>query len=189
MFSDQDRSSPPRCRTDTGPDRRGRAAVLLTALLAGIFVLGLFLIPWLEARGTTAATPFRLVYAPLCHQIDSRSVQHDSRPVAVCARCTGLYVGGLFGLLLAAGFVVGRGRDPRPLWFAVAVAPTLIDALLPRIGWVGLPNGPRLLLALPAGLMIGVFLSIGIYDLITSRKSIRSRGSSGPGAVVEEWDG
>lgn len=170
-------------------DRRGRAAVLLVASLAGIFVFGAFLIPWLEARGTTTATPFRLIYAPLCHQIDSRSLQSDVHPVAVCSRCTGLYLGGLAGLLLAAGFVVGRGRDPRPLWFAIAIAPTLIDALLPRVGLAGLPNVPRLLVALPAGLMAGVFLSIGIYDLVTSYKSIRSHGSGGPGAVVEEWDG
>ena len=163
--------------------------MLLTALMAGIFVFGAFLVPWLEAREASAATPFRLFYAPLCHQLDSRSLQVDSRAVAVCARCTGLYIGGLLGLLLAARFVVGRGRDPRPVWFAVAVAPTLVDAVLPWIGLTGLPNGPRLLLALPAGLMAGVFLAIGIYDLFTSRKSIRSPGPSGPEAVVEGWDG
>ena len=189
MLPNHDRPPSACARADAGPDRRGRAGVLLAALLAGIFVLGVFLIPWLEARGAISATPFRLVYMPLCHQIDSRSLQHEGRAVAVCSRCAGLYLGGLLGLLLAAGFVVGRGRDPRPLWFAVAVAPTLIDALLPRAGWVGLSNGPRFLLALPAGLVIGVFLSIGIYDLVNSRKLIRSRGSDGPGAVVEEWDG
>jgi uncharacterized membrane protein len=183
------RTRRPRLEAGAGPQRRGTAAVLLAAFLAAVFVLGLFLIPWLEARGVTSVTPFRLAYAPLCHQIDSRSLQHDGHAVAVCARCTGLYLGGLAGLLLAAGFVVGRRRDPRPWWFAVAVTPTLIDALLPRVGSVSLPNGPRFLLALPAGLMIGIFLSIGIYDLLTSRKSIRSRGSSGPGAVAEEWDG
>ena len=162
---------------------------MLAASLAGIFVLGAFVIPWLEARGTSVATPFRLIYAPLCHQIDSRALHVETHAVAVCARCSGLYLGGLAGLILAAVLVVGRGRDPRPVWFAIAVTPTLIDALLPRVGLIGLPNVPRLLLAVPAGLMAGVFLSIGIYDLVTTRKSIRSRGSGGPGTVVEEWDG
>jgi len=163
--------------------------VLFTALMAGIFILGAFVIPWLEARGATGATPLRLFYAPLCHQIDSRALHVDSRAVAVCARCTGLYLGGLAGLLLAAGFIVGRGKGPSPVWLAVAVAPTLIDALLPRIGWAGLPNVSRLLLSMPAGLMAAVFLSIGIYDLVTSRKSIRSRRTPEPGSVVEGWDG
>ena len=189
MTPEKDRRTPPHARTDAGPRRLGRSAVLLAALMAGIFILGAFLIPWLEARGVSGATPLRLFYAPLCHQIDSRALQVDSGAVAVCARCTGLYLGGLAGLLMAAGFIVGRGNDPRPVWFAVALAPTLIDALLPRIGLAGLPNVPRLLLALPAGLMAGVFLSIGIYDLFTSRKSIRSRGSTGSDSVVEGWDG
>ena len=172
-----------------GGGRRGKAAVLLTALMAGIFVFGAFVIPWLEARGATGASAFRMFYAPLCHQIDSRALHVEAREIAVCARCTGLYLGGLAGLLLAAGFVVGRGKGPRPVWFAVAIAPTLVDALLPRIGLAGLPNVPRLLLALPVGLMAGVFLSIGIYDLFTSRKSIRPRRTPEPGSVVEGWDG
>ena len=189
MAPGNDKGSPPHTRADNGRRRLGLSAVLLAALMAGIFILGAFSIPWLEARGATVATPLRLLYAPLCHQLDSRCLQVDSGAVAVCARCTGLYLGALAGLLLGAGFIVGRGNDPRPVWFAVAVAPTLIDALLPRIGLIGLPNVPRLLLALPAGLMAGVFLSIGIYDLFTSRKTFRSRGSTGSGSVVEGWDG
>jgi uncharacterized membrane protein len=171
------------------PDRRARAAVALAGLLAGVFVAGVFAIPWLEARGHAGAAPLRLLYAPLCHQIDSRSVHPDAGALAVCARCTGLYVGGLAGLILAALLVVGRGRDPRPTWFFLAIAPSVIDALLPRIGLPGLPNVPRLLLALPAGLAAGLFLSIGIYDMFKSKKTIRSRESGGRSAVVEERDG
>jgi uncharacterized membrane protein len=176
MVPMKDRRSRLRAAAEPGRGRLGRPAVQFTALMAGIFIFGAFLIPWLEARGASDATPFRLFYAPLCHQLDSRSLQVGSRTVAVCARCTGLYLGGLAGLLLAASFIVGRGRDPRPVWFAVAVAPTLVDAVLPWIGLTGLPMVPRLLLAVPAGLMAGVFLAVGIYDLFTSRND---RGGMG----------
>ena len=189
MVPETERRTPRHTRADAGGGRSGRLAVLIAAVLAAVFVLGAFAVPWLEARGVSAAKPFRLLYAPLCHQLDSRCLKVDARAVAVCARCAGLYLGGLAGLLLAAGAIVGRGREPRPIWLAIAFAPTLVDAGLPWVGLSGLGNGPRLLLALPAGLMAGVFLAIGIHDLFNSRKSIRSRRPGGPRTVVEGWDG
>jgi len=93
---------------------------------------------------------------------------------AVCTRCSGLYWGGLAGLL-AGALIVGRRLRPRPTWLALALAPTVVDALLP---WVGLPQlGPlaRHLLAWPAGFMVGLILAAGIAELAISLRSERAR--------------
>jgi hypothetical protein len=60
---------------------------------------------------------------------------------------------------------VARGRRPRPVWLAWAAAPSIIDATLPWIGCPGLPNAPRLLLALAPGAVAGWFLSVALAEL------------------------
>jgi len=151
-------------------DRRGRLAVLVVAALALVFTSGIAVVPWLETRAIARAPILRLAYAPLCHQIPERSFRIASRPAAVCTRCSGLYAGGVAGLLVAAGLAVGRRRRPAAWWLAAAVAPTAIDF---AVGWLGLPalpNLPRAVLAVPAGFVAGLFLSVGIHDLFESRR-------------------
>ena len=146
------------------PSRAARRAVFVAALLAFAFLVGTTLAPWLQNERPTSATLLRLAYAPLCHQLPERSLVIGSAHQAVCARCSGLYLGGVAGLVIAGVWVVGR-RSPSPIWLAVAVVPTLIDAVLPFIGLPGLTNLPRLLVAAPSGFAAGLFLAIGIYDL------------------------
>jgi hypothetical protein len=76
-------------------------------------------------------------------------------------------------------FVLGRRKPPRPFWLAVAVAPTIVDAVLPWFGLPALSNVPRLLLAVPAGLLAGIFLAIGIYDLFLTRRTAAVREPAG----------
>jgi uncharacterized membrane protein len=144
-----------------------RGAVLWTAAAALLFVAGTYLAPFFEASGLHA------LYAPLCHQDPGRSFGLAGGAQAVCARCAGLYLGGVAGLFVAAWLFIGRGREPRPLWLAWALAPTVIDALA---GWLGLPalaELPRFLLALPAGFVAGLFLAAGIADLELSLRTRR----------------
>jgi uncharacterized membrane protein len=90
----------------------------------------------------------------------------SGRPLTVCARCTGLYAGGLAGLALAAGLGWGaRRRGPRPRWVLFLALPTLVDVLAGLLGLGGVGNAARLALALPAGLALGAFLGIGLTDL------------------------
>ena len=63
----------------------------------------------------------------------------------------------------------------RASWLAWAAAPTVIDALLAWTGLPALPNLPRLLLALPAGVMAALFLAAGIADLFSSAERPRCR--------------
>jgi len=132
-----------------------------TVAAATVFCAGIFAAPVLVARGHAAGRWLRFAYAPLCHQLAGRSLEIAGEPLAVCARCTGLYLGGLAGLILAvaAGWGV-RSPGPRRGWLLVALIPTALDGLLKVLG-----NVPRLGVALPAGFALGVFLGIGLNDL------------------------
>ena len=155
--------------------RRQRFAVLITALLALLFLGGTLLAPRSSGSDRTGAGLLRLVYAPLCHQQPERSLDLGDGPQAVCARCSGLYFGGTLGLISALLMFVGHGRRPRPIWLALAVAPTVVDALLALTGLPSLANFPRWLLALPAGLVAGWFLAVGVADLFGPRYTVSAR--------------
>jgi len=87
------------------------------------------------------------------------------QPLAVCARCEGLYLGGALALLLAAIRRV-TPRVPAGLrWLALAAAPTALDALVVLSGGAGLPSVPRLLISVPAGFAAGLYLAAGLADL------------------------
>lgn len=156
-------------------DRRTRRAVGLTALAALAFVGGTYVAPLLEASGLAGGGVARLFYAPVCHQIAERSFDVAGGAQSVCARCAGLYWGGVAGLIAAAGLVVGRGRRPRPAWLAWALVPNVIDAALPWVGLPGLSTLPRHLLAWPLGFVAGLFLAVGVADLAHSLNSERAR--------------
>ena len=156
------------------PTPRSRAAVVVTGLLAVTFIAGFVFVPLMQNAGSPGAWWLRAAYAPLCHQMSERSIELQGAPIAVCARCTGLYLGGALGLFLAAVLVVGRARRPRPFLLAWALAPTLIDALLPWVGLPGLPNLARLIVSVPAGVVAGVFLALGVAELFAQQTPVRS---------------
>jgi uncharacterized membrane protein len=159
--------------------------VIGTTFAALLFFAGTYAAPVLSARGAALGSWLRAFYAPLCHQIPERSIEVAGGTQAVCARCAGLYAGGILGLVVAAALLVPRGRSIRARWLAIALAPTVVDALLPWIGLPALPNLPRLLLAVPAGLAAGLFLGVGVADLAGSLARPAMRGS----LAVEESDG
>lgn len=161
---------------------RSRAAVLAVAALAAAFFAGTLLAPLVA--GSAAGPLLRLFYAPVCHQMPERSLAVAGGHQAVCARCAGLYVGGVAGLVAGAWLVTSSVRL-RPWWLVAAAAPTVVDALLPWVGGAGLPNLPRLVVALPAGAVVGLFLAAGVADVARPRGP--SERSHRP--VVEGVDG
>lgn len=75
-------------------------ALYTLAILGCVLWLGGVLIAPIAARRSMAIAP--LVYAfydTVCHQIAERSFHLSGEPLAVCHRCTGLYLGFLAGLL------------------------------------------------------------------------------------------
>jgi len=167
--------------TDEGrnPKRtRGRARLLVlgVACLAVVYTAGTFLSPALMSAGGPWGGLLRLSYAPVCHQQPERSLPIGDGFQSVCARCSGLYLGGVAGLFVGGLFLVGRRSAPRPIWLAVVALPTLVDALLPWVGLPGLPNLLRLLLSWPVGFVAALFVARGIEEIVVS-----STGRPSPG--------
>lgn len=135
--------------------------------LASLWILLLFLPPWLMAAGQfTSALPGYQVFSVICHQLPERSWHSFGFPLAVCSRCAAIYVGGLVGLLmypLAVG-VVGRqdyaGRSRR--WLLLSLLPMLIDVML---DWSGLVRNTFVTRTL-TGLIVGVAAALHLYYLI-----------------------
>ena len=119
----------------------------------------------------TLAVLVRMAGAQVCHQRPERSFHVHGRPLAVCGRCTGLYVSAALGLLAASA---RRRRAPLPsanapawwpsrldaraAWLAVAALPTMVTwSMEVAAGWN--PGTPlRALAALPLGLTAGWLL-------------------------------
>lgn len=83
-------------------------------LLAG--GLGVIVAIWFVAPGGLLDKADRVGYA-VCHQIPIRTPFFDGRPLPLCARCSGQFLGALAGLLLL--LALGRGKagqlPPRPV--------------------------------------------------------------------------
>ena len=102
-------------------------------LLTGSFLwCAIIVFPPLQHFCAWATGPANAIYhsfASICHQMDSRSYHLFGHKFAVCARCTAIYFGFLFGVILAP--IVDRRPASHPLviWL-MAVAPMLVDVLL-----------------------------------------------------------
>lgn len=68
-----------------------------------------------------------LFFKPICHQIDSRSFHIYGVKLAVCSRCSLIYLGVLFGAL-ALWFVYGENFLKKSNFFLViALFPSLVE--------------------------------------------------------------
>jgi len=111
-----------------------------------------------------------IVYAAgslVCHQIPERSFHLDGAPVAVCARCLGLYAGGVlgFGLTWASGLRRWRWTFRPAVARRVLVLAALPTAATLLAEWgAGWPvgNAWRWAAALPLGLTAAAGIGLAV---------------------------
>ncbi len=104
------------------------------------------LVPYLLSRGfLPIAFILQRGFALVCHQRPERSFFISGVPVAVCARCLGMYVGAAVGLLVR----MSEGLATR--LFVAAVTLNLIDAVAEYAGW----HGNWMAVRFALGLMLG----------------------------------
>jgi uncharacterized membrane protein len=107
-----------------------------------------------------------VVGSVLCHQRPERSFHIAAAQLPVCARCTGLYVGGALGAL---AWLIWRRLQPEAasmidpkratMILLIASAPTVLTVMTAAAGIWDLPNAGRAALALPLGLAAGAVLA------------------------------
>ena len=116
---------------------------------------------------TAAAAGTYLLGSVVCHQLPDRSFHPGGVQMPVCARCTGLYLGGGMGVLLA-GVRRRRGGGPdraslataipAPAWLrwavAAAAAPTAASFAAEMAGWMPSIGELRAAAGVPLGVAV-----------------------------------
>jgi hypothetical protein len=148
-----------------------------SALLLALVALGLLPLLPLLSRWCPPCSPLELVAEPWfdlhCHRDPSRTLQLGSVPLAVCARCSGIYFGVGLGALLRRPRLTPRGLR---LWIVGASALMLLDLSLEHYGAHGAWSGGRLMSGLLLSYPVGVALTL---------VGARSSGASEAGAAYK----
>ena len=117
-----------------------------------------------------------LLFSAVCHQQPERALWVAGGPLAVCARCCGIYVGLALGLLLGGSRcqAAGHGFAAQQRWLAAAVALLAADLASEWLGLRPAWAAGRLLSGFLLGVMAALFLVAG---------NRRGPAPSSPGAV------
>jgi len=150
--------------TSENSSMTSRLVPAIVTALAGLWTAGVLIAPWLAAHDSILGSWLRLVYRPGCHQITDRCLDLGFGPLAVCARCAALYLGGLLGLLWTT--VRNRASRPPPMWLVAVAVPTVIDFGAGEIGLPSAGNWLRFALALPLGLLAGLYLGDALVEIV-----------------------
>jgi uncharacterized membrane protein len=170
----------PQFVNDDESSRRARAAWAAWGLALGVasMLVGLIVAaPLLRAEGAVAASQgiysgFRVA----CHQIAARSFHLAGFPLAVCARCFGLYVGALAGIVTYPLVQPITRRDAPPRhWLIFAALPTTVDFALGFFGIWENTHWSRFLTALLLGVVAISYVIPGLVDLSLMRLQRASR--------------
>jgi uncharacterized membrane protein len=164
------------------------------------------LLIWLLSVGTALSILILIVAAPLaaatghtglaasiyrpfhtvCHQLPERSFFLAGHQLAVCARCTGLYLG--FSLLLFLYPLIRPLRStvlPRPKWLFLAAAPLAVDFGLTFFGFWENTHTSRVLSGMLLGGVTVFYVMPGLAELSMRVGGVRPASSrSSPFTVV-----
>lgn len=139
--------------------------------LKGLVVLavGLLLVGWLLNTPAGLLGKADAIGYAVCHRIDVRSFHLGDRPVPLCARCSGMYLGAVLGLIYQS--VLRQRRAGTPPWRVLLP----LGALVLAFGVDGLnsylhffPGAPGLYepqnwLRLLTGTGMGIVMSVALY--------------------------
>jgi uncharacterized membrane protein len=144
----------------------GRSLPYYALLVAVLIWCGAIVMPPLAATSNPliSSLGYRF-FALICHQEDARSLHLLGYPLAVCARCTAIYFGFLFGIMLSPLFSPGVASIPRLAW-AIAVVPMLVDVGADVFGIHASTPGTRIASGMFFGAAAALILTpylIGMY--------------------------
>lgn len=149
------------------PTQRPLLFWLVSAVTVAALV-SLILVAPLAAAGGHTAVAFAIyrAFGTLCHQIPERSYFIDGHKLAVCSRCTGIYAGFAFTLLVypLVRSLRNTSTPPRSL-LILAALPLAIDFSLTFFGIWENTHTSRLLTGLLLGSVSVFYVMPGIVEL------------------------
>jgi len=158
--------------------KKQRILLVYYLTLGGIIIwLGvIFLAPYLRSHDSSLSAFAYLVFTPICHQIPSRSFHLFGEPLAVCARCLGIYFGALGGTglyPLINGF--SKLALPKARIFILVSVPIIIDAggnflhLWVSSHWI------RFMTGFLWGLILPFYFIVGVSDFVLKRAQEKAK--------------
>jgi uncharacterized membrane protein len=148
---------------------RDKRIIFIYALtLAGIIVwlAAIALAPYLRSQGHGLAPFVYACFSPLCHQVPSRSFYIFGFPLAVCARCLGIYLGFFAGTML---YPLRRGfsalRLPKTPAFLAVSFPIVFDTAANILHIWKTPNVLRLATGILWGLILPFYFITGVAEI------------------------
>ncbi|MFN2405746.1 MAG: DUF2085 domain-containing protein [Pyrinomonadaceae bacterium] len=149
------------------PTRRPLMFWAISAIFVTVGVLQIIAAPLADASGYgDLADGIYRAFAPFCHQLSERSYFINGHKLAVCSRCTGIYFGFAFTLVLYP--LVRSLRNaafPARRWLILATLPLIVDWGLTFIGIWENTHTSRLLTGLLLGGTAVFYVMPGIIDL------------------------
>ena len=114
-----------------------------------------------------------VVYAAggiVCHQMPDRSFHWHGAQLAVCARCTGIYLGACSAVVLApippASYAGVAGSRARMTWLLAAAALPMVLSV--AVEWAGLWQ-PSAIMRAGTGVLLGIAGAIVVAAALTAR--------------------
>ncbi|HZH90542.1 MAG TPA: DUF2085 domain-containing protein [Pyrinomonadaceae bacterium] len=144
--------------------------------------LGLIVCAPLAAAGGREATAF-VIYQGLkavCHQMSERAFWVAGHPLAVCARCFGVYAGFAVAVLYyPLSRRLRRMDTPRRVWLILALVPTAVDFTLGITGLWANTHSSRFITGAWLGAWAAFYVVPGAVEIGRQRRARRGV-ASGP---------
>jgi uncharacterized membrane protein len=154
---------------------KNKIILVYLSTLTGIIVwLGtIFLAPYLESESSRSAGFIYALFSPTCHQIPNRCFYAFGYPMAVCARCFGIYSGFLAGTLiypLLKGF--SSPSLPRIRTLVFVSVPIVLDTAANFLGMWTSAGWLRFLTGLIWGSILPFYFLAGLSDYFIRHRQI-----------------
>lgn len=137
--------------------------------LTSLWVALIIAAPFERSLNSALAPWLYFCFTPICHQLPERSLEIFGYPLAVCARCTGIYFGFWISLASLSWMTpLNRKLVQQPRLILLFMLPMAIDVVSPNT------HTTRLVSGLLAGFPVPLFVWIAMEQVRGREVSRRS---------------
>jgi len=152
---------------------KNKIILVYFSTLTGITIwLGtIFLAPYLESESSRFAGFIYALFSPTCHQIPNRCFYVFGYPMAVCARCLGIYTGFFTGTLIYP-FLKGFSSHslPQTRILILVSVPIVLDTAANFLGMWTSAGWVRFLTGQAWGTILPFYFLTGLSDYFIRRR-------------------